>query len=43
MTTIKDTVDEALHRATNRPARRVAAALHVLASAKLDDRAEAWR
>ena len=42
-TTIKDTVNEALRRATNRRARRVAAALDVLASARLDDRAEAWR
>jgi Arc/MetJ family transcription regulator len=41
--TIKDTVNEALRRATNRRARRVAAALDVLASAQLDDRAEAWR
>lgn len=41
--TIKDTVNEALHRATNRRARRVAATLDVLASAQLDDRAEAWR
>ena len=42
-TTIKDTVNEALRRATNRRARRVAAALDVLANAELDDRAEAWR
>jgi Arc/MetJ family transcription regulator len=42
-TTIKDTVNEALRRATNRRARRIAAALDVLASAQLDDRAEAWR
>jgi Arc/MetJ family transcription regulator len=41
--TIKDTVNEALRRATGRRARRVAAALDVLASAQLDDRAEAWR
>ena len=41
--TIKDTVNEALRRATSMRARRVAAALDVLASAQLDDRAEAWR
>jgi Arc/MetJ family transcription regulator len=41
--TIKDTVNEALRRATSRRARRVAAALDVLGSAQLDDRAEAWR
>ncbi len=42
-TTIKDTVNEALRRATSRRDRRVAAALDVLAHAHLDDRAEAWR
>lgn len=41
--TIKDTVNEALRRATFRRERRVAAALDVLASARLDDRSEAWR
>jgi Arc/MetJ family transcription regulator len=42
-TTIKDTVNEALRKATSRRARRVAAALDLLAHAQLDDRAEAWR
>ncbi len=42
-TTIKDTVNEALRRATSRRDRRIAAALDVLAHAHLDDRAEAWR
>jgi Arc/MetJ family transcription regulator len=42
-TTIKDTVNEALRRATARRERRVAAALDVLSDARLDDRAEAWR
>ncbi|MCA1675431.1 MAG: hypothetical protein LC799_25685 [Actinobacteria bacterium] len=41
--TIKDTVNEALRRATLRRERRTAAALDVLADACLDDRAEAWR
>lgn len=41
--TIKDTVNEALRRATSRRESRVAAALDVLADADLDDRAEAWR
>lgn len=41
--TIKDTVNEALQRATAQRERRVAAALDVLAGAHLDDRAEAWR
>lgn len=41
--TIKDTVNEALRRATFRRQGRVAAALDVLASARLDDRSEAWR
>ncbi|MHB8323284.1 MAG: hypothetical protein ACYDEA_12060 [Candidatus Dormibacteria bacterium] len=41
--TIKATVNEALRRATFRRAGRVAAALDVLASARLDDRSEAWR
>ncbi|MGH9064184.1 MAG: hypothetical protein ACRDZQ_03980 [Acidimicrobiales bacterium] len=41
--TIKDTVNEALRRATYRRERRVAAALDLLAGARLDDRAEAWR
>ena len=42
-TTIKDTVNEALRRATSRRERSVAAALDVLARAHLDDRANAWR
>ena len=42
-TTIKDTVNEALRRAMDQRRRRVAAALDVLADARLDDRAEAWR
>jgi len=42
-TTIKDTVNEALRRATSRREHRVAAALDRLADAHLDDRAQAWR
>ncbi len=42
-TTIKDTVNEALRRATSQRERRIAAALDVLADARLDDRAQAWR
>jgi Arc/MetJ family transcription regulator len=42
-TTIKDTVNEALRRVTPRRERRTAAALDVLATARLDDRAGAWR
>lgn len=42
-TTIKDTVNEALQRATRRRTERVAAALDVLARARLEDRSEAWR
>lgn len=41
--TIKETVNEALRRATNGRERRVAAALDTLADARLDDRADAWR
>jgi Arc/MetJ family transcription regulator len=41
--TIKDTVNEALRRATSGRERRVAAALDVLAEAQLDDRDDAWR
>ncbi|MGA2929393.1 MAG: hypothetical protein ABSG43_26070 [Solirubrobacteraceae bacterium] len=41
--TIKDTVNEALRRATVARERWVAAALDVLAEAELVDRAEAWR
>jgi Arc/MetJ family transcription regulator len=42
-TTIKDTVNEALRRASDRREHRIAAALSVLADAQLDDRADAWR
>lgn len=42
-TTIKDTVNEALRRATFQRERRTTAALDLLANARLDDRAEAWR
>ncbi len=42
-TTIKDTVNEALRRATSSRERQVAAALDVLADAHLDDRSDAWR
>jgi Arc/MetJ family transcription regulator len=42
-TTIKDTVNEALRRATLQRERRTAEALDVLANAALDDRAGAWR
>lgn len=42
-TTIKDTVNEALRRATSQRERRVAAALDVLGGADLDDRGDAWR
>jgi Arc/MetJ family transcription regulator len=41
--TIKQTVNEALRRATQDRGRRVAAALDILANADLDDRVEAWR
>lgn len=42
-TTIKDTVNEALRRATDRRLPRVVASLDILAHAELDDRADAWR
>lgn len=42
-TTIKDTVNEALGRASCERGRRVAEALEVLGSADLDDRSAAWR
>ena len=42
-TTIKDTVNEALRRATALRERQVAAALDVLADARFDDRSDAWR
>ena len=41
--TIKDTVDEALRRAISGREQRVAAALDALASAPVEDRADAWR
>jgi len=43
MTTIKDTVNEALRLATSQREHRVAALLDVLADADLDDREDAWR
>lgn len=42
-TTLKDTVNEALRRATEHRAERIRSALDVLAAAQLDDREEAWR
>jgi Arc/MetJ family transcription regulator len=42
MATIKDTVNEALRRASSKRDRRVAASLDTLAGAHLDDRADAW-
>ncbi len=41
--TIKDTVNEALRRATDERDRRVGEALDVLAQADLDERDAAWR
>lgn len=41
-TTIKDTVNEALRRATSDRGHRIAASLDVLAGADLADRDEAW-
>jgi len=41
--TIKDTVNEALRRATDERPERVLAALDLLARAELDDRQRAWR
>jgi len=41
--TIKDTVNEALRRATSRRDDHVTAALTALAEARLDDRSAAWR
>ena len=41
--TIKDTVNEALWRASQRRADRIADALDVLGAADLDDREDAWR
>jgi Arc/MetJ family transcription regulator len=42
-TTIKDTVNAALRRATAGRAARIKDALDVLAKAGLDDREDAWR
>jgi Arc/MetJ family transcription regulator len=42
-TTIKDTVNGALQRATAERQQRVSSALDMLAEADLDDRSEAWR
>ncbi|MGH9102595.1 MAG: hypothetical protein ACRDYD_06390 [Acidimicrobiales bacterium] len=42
-TTIKDTVNQALRRATSRREQRVAEGLDLLAGAHLEDRAGAWR
>lgn len=41
--TIRDTVNEALRRATSGRRERVSAALDALAEADLGDRADAWR
>jgi Arc/MetJ family transcription regulator len=41
--TIKETVNEALRKATSHRARRIASALNLLARSQLDDRADAWR
>lgn len=41
--TIKDTVNEALRRATTERQARVARSLDALAAAELGDRDEAWR
>ena len=42
-TTIKDTVNEALRRATAHRELRVRNALDVIAGAELEDREDAWR
>ena len=42
-TTIKDTVNEALRRATSERSRRIHQALDALAGADLEDREHAWR
>lgn len=42
-TTIRDTVNEALRRATTRRERTVSKAIDLLARAKLADRTDAWR
>jgi len=41
--TIKETVNAALRRATSHRVQQVTAALDVLAAAPSEDRAEAWR
>lgn len=41
--TIKETVNAALRRATSHRAERVVSALDALAAAPSEDRAEAWR
>jgi Arc/MetJ family transcription regulator len=41
--TIKETVNEALRRASRGRSKTVARAIDVLANAKLDDRERAWR
>ena len=41
--TIRDTVNEALRRATSQRARHVAASLDALADVDLPDRVDAWR
>ncbi len=41
--TIRDTVNEALRRASSQRGHQVAAALDVLAGVDLDDRSDAWR
>lgn len=41
--TIRDTVNEALRRATTRRERLVSKAIDTLAKARLSDRADAWR
>ncbi len=42
-TTIRDTVNEALRLASSERAKRVGAALDVLADGPREDRADAWR
>jgi len=42
-TTIKDTVNEALRRASEQRRPRVISALDTLVAAELDDRSDAWR
>lgn len=42
-TTMKDTVNAALHRAGSARTRRIAACLDVLGELELSDRSDAWR